>query len=696
MNGRTHENRRVIHRRAPTIISRTCCLCAAVLAVATLLVVPFLSLTAPEPTPGDHSAQPSFTEVFLLDHALAILSLSLFSLGARIAPANASSRLANMLAIRPVHKRTDAPPSSMPLRIAGSALIWLGICLLIMGFQMSVVKAHTNLIWLVNLGLSFCAFPVFFAGLAVLDAARRPTKAASRAASMAGWMLHAVCWLFRVIGAAMAALYVLSTAITWVLPGADRPSFFITLAFYMSIAAVGVMLFRLGTIARHAARRHFGLATPMTSRAPHGTQQFRARFLQVTSVIMGVIAATLTLGGLRLTLGDLVRIASSAHDRPSPHALLLDIAIACLGSAAGWTALAARRAARRSLGLDVDVASLAPPPRRRRVHGWALRAAGWVMRLGGAVILVLACLGLRLTGSIPERPGYDGSPWYVLLVGFLTVGIAGAAVILFASIPAMVGNRYLANIITSPTGMSEGSYVLYLRPFSQDVGASALTPRHSNLNFFNNPSMWIAQSNRSHEERLSALFSEFGPLLAVGSPGEQVPGGAGASRMYLPLDDWKGTVGRLIENAGLIVLGTGPGPGTLWEYTEVLRRSHPTRLVLLVTDPIEYRRFKASSIAEAEGVLYEIKARYGESWETPILPELPNYATSRADRAFWFTSMVYFTEDCEPHMVSLNTSMVSGNFRMDNAAIKRQLRPLLEQLRNSGPGGSPAVSGQKR
>ncbi|MFH8348814.1 hypothetical protein [Streptomyces sp. NPDC018045] len=673
-------------------------MCAAVLALATLLVVPFLSLTAPEPTPGDHSAQPSFLEVFLLDHALAILSLTLLSLGARVAAPNASPRLANALAIRPVHKKTDAPSSSMPLRIVGSTLIWLGVCLSIMGFQMSLVTLHTTFLWLVNLGLAFCAFPVFFAGWAVLNAARRPTKAASRAASMAGWTLHAVCWLFRVIGAAVAALYVLSTAITWVRPGADRPSFFIALAFYMSIAVAGAMLFRLGTIARHAARRHFGLATPTTSRALRGTQRFRARFLQVTSVVMGVIGTTVILGGSRLTLGDLARLASSARDRPSPHALLLDITIACLGGAAIWTALAARRAARRALGPDAPVAGLAPLPRRRRVHGWALRTAGWVMRLGGAVILVLAFLGLRLMGSIPERPGYGWPPWYVLLVAFLMVGIAGAAVIRFATIPAMAGNRYLANIITSPADLSEGSYVLYLRPFSQDAGASTLTPRHGNLNFFNNPATWIAQSNRSHEERLSALFSEFGPLLAVGSPGEQVPGGAGASRMYLPLDDWKGTVGRLIENAGLIVLGTGPGPGTLWEYTEVLRRSHPTRLILLVTDPVEYRRFKASSIAEAEGVLYELKARYGDSWDTPLLPELPNYAASRADRAFWFKSMVYFTEDGEPHMVALNTSTVSGNFWMDNAAVKRQLGPLLEQVRNtrnSGPGGSPEVSVQK-
>ncbi|MFF7408811.1 hypothetical protein [Streptomyces lydicus] len=644
-----------------------------------------MSLTARRP--GVHTGQPSLLEVVLLDHAFAVLSLALLYLGVRIGPAFASPRPTDGAAIRPVPKETDPPPSSIPLRVAGSALIWLSVCLLITGFQMAVI--HTDLMYLVDLGFAFCAFPVGFAGWGVLEAARRPRKkAASRTASIFGWMLHAVCWLSRLLGAATAALYVISAAITLVQPGADRPEFFITLAFYMSIAVAGTMLFRLGAIARNAARRRFGLATPLTPRALPRNRWFRAKFLQAASVVMGVISAVMTLGGLRLTRDDLVRLASSAHARPSPHALFLDIAIACFGAAVIWIALAARRAARRSLGLDVREVSRAPLPRRRRIQGWALRTAGWAMRFGGAVILLLACLGLYSVGSITEGPGYHGPPWYVLLVAFLMAGIAGAAVTRFASIPAMMGNRYLANIITSAASISGGSYVLYLRPFYQDSSASALTPRHGNLNFFNNPATWIAQSNRSHEERLSALFAEFGPLLAVGSPGEQVPGGAGASRMYLPLDDWKGPVGRLIENAGLIVLGTGPGPGTLWEYTEVLRRSHPTRLILLVTDPIEYRRFKASSIAEAEGVLYELKGRYGDSWEAPLLPELPDYTSSPVDRAFWFKSMVYFTEDCEPHMVSLNTSTVSGNFRMDNAIAKRHLEPLLEQLRNSGPDGS--------
>ncbi|MFE0178705.1 hypothetical protein ACFWZ2_41020 [Streptomyces sp. NPDC059002] len=642
-----------------------------------------------------HTGQPSFFEVFLLDHAFAALSLAMFWLGARTDPHYASLRLAGRVAPVPLPRRKNLPPGGMPLRIAGGALIWLSVCLMIMGFQMSLVALHTTFVWLVSLGLAFCAFPVFFGGWAVLDAAKRPRKAVSRAAALSGWTLHAVCWISRVLGAAVAALYVISTVITWIQPDADRPSFLIALAFYLSIAVAGMMLFRLGTIARNAARRRSGLATPLAPKPLSGTRRFRAGFLQVTSVVVGVIGISVALGGLRLTLGDLARLASSSRDRSSPQTLLLDIALACLGSAVVWTAVAARRAARRSPGPDAQGVSRAPLPRRRRIHGWALRIIGWAMRLGGAVILILTVLGVRSVGDIPEWPGYHGPPWYVLLAVFLIAGIAGAALIRFASIPAMTGNRYLANIITSPTDISEGSYVLYLRPFSQDTGASALTPRHRNLNFFNNPATWIAQSNRSHEERLSALFAEFGPLLAVGSPGEQVPGGAGASRMYLPLDDWKGTVGRLIENAALIVLGTGPGPGTLWEYTEVLRRSHPRRLVLLVTDPIEYRRFKASSIAEAEGVLYELKGRYGDSWDTPLLPELPDYTTSPTDRAFWFKSMVYFTEDCEPHMASLDTSAVSGNFQMDNAVAKRHLKPLLEQLRNSGPAGSSTVPRQK-
>ncbi|WP_330279131.1 hypothetical protein OHO83_09105 [Streptomyces sp. NBC_00569] len=641
------------------------------------------------PASGSGSVPRTYLSVFLLDHACIVLALLVFGLGAWAAvPAALPGPDA---ALAPPASEEPAPhPRRRSLRTAGGALVWLSAWLFVLGGQMFLLTARGGFTWLVNLGIALCSVPVFLAGRELRRTADRRGRAVTRAALWTGWTLHLAHWLCRMAGAGLVALSVYAASVTLARPGADRLAFLLVLALSVSAAAVGVVAFRLGAVAGNAARRQFGLATSGPSRRLSTAQKLRVGSIQLTSLATGTAGLAVVLVGLRLAVGDLVAMVSHLS---SPHTLLLDLMSLCVGGSDIWVALAGWRVAQRLLGTGAG--NGAPLPRRRRVYGWALRTASWAMRLAGTAVLILAVLGMKSVSTIPDLPGYHGPPWYILLVIFLLVGTGGAAVLVFASVPTMKANRYLANIVTSPEHISSGSYVLYLRPFDQDAGASEATPLGKNLNFFNNPGTWIMQSHRSHEERISALFAEFGPLLAVGSPGEQVPGGAGAARMYLPLDDWKGTVGRLIENAGVIVMGTGPGPGTLWEYAEVLRRRHPTRLVLLVTDPIEYRRFKASSVAEAEGVLYELKSRYGESWETPLLPELPDYLSSPADRAFWFKSMVYFTSDCEPQLVSLDTSTVSGNFRMDSFVAKSRLTPLMNHLRSILSGASSTMPGQK-
>ncbi|MEV5510617.1 hypothetical protein [Streptomyces orinoci] len=288
---------------------------------------------------------------------------------------------------------------------------------------------------------------------------------------------------------------------------------------------------------------------------------------------------------------------------------------------------------------------------------------------------------MRTVGSRTSAPGYHGPPWYVeelVLTGTLAVGL----VLLLASL--IVGRRarvHTAHIITSVSGLAPGSYVLYLRPFTQDLAASGIAPAPENNNAFVNPARTIARSGRTYEERLGWMFRKFGPMVAIGRPGEPLPGGSGARRTYLPLNDWKDTVGELIDNARVVILGAGPGPGTVWEYVEIMRRRDPSRLVVLVTDREEYQRFKASAIAEAEGVLFELKQKYGDFWQPPILPDLPEPANPGASRAFYFKAMIYFTAGWEPHLVHFDRSAVKGARRgkIDKHFVER-LRPVMAHL----------------
>lgn len=593
-----------------------------------------------------------------------------------------------------ISKLIKTTPSGRPgvrvlaLRITGQTIRALGAYLIIFGFQESLLNigpGHTGL-WLIGFVIAACGFPVSLFGVRTVAAANHAARfPVPESASVAvpvsrrvrSWVFRVASWLVRLLGGALVILGALLALYAVIFPAQRESVFYLGVFFDLVVVGLGRAVFTLGLTAKHASSRALGFAVPIV-RPPTlpGWPRVRAGTLRVMGAIMLLSGTTGTLCGARLTLRD---FTSPHSPSPSVHALI-DVVVAVSGAAVFVLGSVARRVARRDPGL---AAAVAPLPKRRSIHGWTLRAVSWVMRFVGSVAVFIGTLGSSMIGGISNSPGYLGPPGYVLVVVFVAVFFFGYATLKLGSIPAMLANRYLAKVLTSAADLSPGSYVLYLRPFLQDRTAGAQIPGYESKYPLYNPFIWMVQSNRSHEERLGDLFVEFGPLLAVGSPGEHVPGGAGALRIYLPLDGWKKIVAELIDNARLVVIGTGPSPGTVWEYVEVLRRRRLSRLVLLVTDPIEYERFKASSIAEAEGVLLELKSQYSDLWEAPILPDLPRYTTSKSDRSLWFRAMIYFTEDQEPHMISLTRSTVFGNFRVDNDRIRDLIYPMIAYLRGA-------------
>jgi hypothetical protein len=302
------------------------------------------------------------------------------------------------------------------------------------------------------------------------------------------------------------------------------------------------------------------------------------------------------------------------------------------------------------------------------------------LRVVGGLAALISVLRIRTLGAATNMPGYQGPPWFVELLIYIGVMVAGTVVLVISLLVGRRARVHTAHTISSVSDLVPGSYVLYLRPFTQDLTSAGIAPVE-NANTFTNPARTIARSGRTYEESLGRMFRKFGPLIAIGRPGEPLPGGSGARRTYLPLNDWKDTVGELIDNARLIILGAGPGPGTVWEYVEILRRRDPSRLVVLVTNPAEYQRFKSSSIAEAEGVLFELKHKYGDFWQPPILPDLPTPVNPKAARAFYFKAMVYFTEGWEPRLAHFDRSAVKGsNPRRIGRYFTERLRPVMTHI----------------
>ena len=248
--------------------------------------------------------------------------------------------------------------------------------------------------------------------------------------------------------------------------------------------------------------------------------------------------------------------------------------------------------------------SQAPLPAQKPLYGWTLRVASWVLRTVG----VMATLAGFAAWQVP------GWTWKGILIGTSIVGVVFTVTGLELS---KYARRHLVPTAESPDSLAPGAYVLYLRPFSLDASMDQLD------SVFDNTLLSAFQSGRTREERLARMFRRFGRLVTVGRPGEPIPRGSGARRVYIPRSGWQPIVADLISNARVVILGAGPGTGTVWEYVQVLRGGDPSRFIVLVTDRPGYQHFRKLATAAANEALAELQARHGSSFQVPDLPGPP-------------------------------------------------------------------------
>jgi hypothetical protein len=119
---------------------------------------------------------------------------------------------------------------------------------------------------------------------------------------------------------------------------------------------------------------------------------------------------------------------------------------------------------------------------------------------------------------------------------------------------------------------SAAAPVLYLRSFDDDQRSSR------------------TKGNLTEEELLVHLMGHFGPVMAVGRPGEAIRP-VGAQRVYLRDADWQQVVEDLIRRARLVVMRTGRTSGLQWELSRALEALQPEQLIVVVDDKKELRGF---------------------------------------------------------------------------------------------------------
>ncbi|MBM3163129.1 MAG: hypothetical protein FJZ79_07400 [Chlorobi bacterium] len=93
--------------------------------------------------------------------------------------------------------------------------------------------------------------------------------------------------------------------------------------------------------------------------------------------------------------------------------------------------------------------------------------------------------------------------------------------------------------------------------------------------------------------QFNRLFREIGPFIAIGKPGEKIPG-MGAARMYVSDDRWQSVVGGFFRKARLVVVQPGTTPGLQWEIQEIKQAVSPEKILFILPEKeADYHAFRS-------------------------------------------------------------------------------------------------------
>jgi hypothetical protein len=198
--------------------------------------------------------------------------------------------------------------------------------------------------------------------------------------------------------------------------------------------------------------------------------------------------------------------------------------------------------------------------------------------------------------------------------------------------------------------------VVYLRSFQDDPVAA------QGSEYSGGGALWsFVGSIATEEEQFAAVMKEFGPFIAIGKPGEELPK-LGAARMYVEDSEWKDTVLDLMSRAKLVVLRAGKTEGLWWEVATASKIVRPEGLLFLL--PYDAKQYET----------FRVKA------EKYLPCRLPDYPGGKIRSAGSIWGILYFEPDWRPHFLELKGFDRAEITRPWVRMFKTTLEPVFKQL----------------
>jgi hypothetical protein len=97
-------------------------------------------------------------------------------------------------------------------------------------------------------------------------------------------------------------------------------------------------------------------------------------------------------------------------------------------------------------------------------------------------------------------------------------------------------------------------------------------------------------SRRRFEQGIAGPLGAFGPVIAIGKPGEELPQ-IGAARTYLSDAEWQPAVLRWMDEALLLVMIAGDTEWIRWELDQILEKGRGRHLFIILPPAKDHSRW---------------------------------------------------------------------------------------------------------
>lgn len=200
--------------------------------------------------------------------------------------------------------------------------------------------------------------------------------------------------------------------------------------------------------------------------------------------------------------------------------------------------------------------------------GALVTAAFWLFLLARVMVYASTLpVVLSVQGFADPYAEPPLNPWLLL----------GAGLVLFAGghLVFLAGKRLAARRIWKEESAPNAGPILFLRSFQDDQFRFSKSWRDPVGRWLE---LWSFRRNA--DEMLIDEFAWYGPVIALGQPGEKhAP--FGAARRYVDHDTWQNVVEDAAARAHTIIVAAGETPGLIWEYELISRKAYFAKTVYL-------------------------------------------------------------------------------------------------------------------